>query len=112
MKNNVNTRPSGVVTTRTAFLQRKSKNGSKSFYGFCYFEGNLAKRPFEFPVLLKIHHLWAQGHSIHRINQELDKKKIKSRNGKKWSWAAIRNIVERFEKKILTIKNDQSYEIR
>lgn len=111
-KNKINMRPSGVVTTRTAFLQRKSKNGSKPFYGFCYFEGKLTKHPMEFPVLLIIHRLWVEGRSIHQINLELNKQKIKSREGKIWSWAAIRNIVERFEKKILIIKYSGEYELR
>ncbi|MBL7555254.1 MAG: hypothetical protein JNM24_05470 [Bdellovibrionaceae bacterium] len=43
---------------------------------------------------------------------ELDKHKVKSREGKKWSWAAVRNIVQRFEQKILIIKNGGLYELR
>lgn len=105
-------RPAQVVTTRTAVLQQRAKSGAKPFYGFCYFDGELAKHPLEFPVLLKIHRLWADGRSIHQINQELDKQKIKSREGKRWSWAAIRNIVERFEKKFLSIQKGGKYEIR
>lgn len=112
-KNKINMRPSGVVTTRAAFLQRKSKNGSKPFYyGFCYFEGKLTKHPIEFPVLLIIHRLWAEGKSIHQINLDLNKQKIKSREGKIWSWVAIRNIVQRFEKKILIIKDGGEYDLK
>jgi len=105
-------RPARSVTTRTAVLQQKAKSGARPFYGFCYFEGALAKHPLEFPVLLKIHRLWVEGRTIHQINQELDKHKIKSREGKKWSWAAIRNIVERFEKEILIISKGGKYELR
>lgn len=101
-----------VVTTRTAVLKQKSKSAAKPFYGFCYFEGALTKHPIEFPVLLRIHRLWADGRTIHQINQELDIKKIKSREGKKWSWAAIRNIVERFSKKVLIISKGGTYELR
>ena len=111
-KNKINMRPARNVTTRTAVLQQKAKSGAKPFYGFCYFEGALTKHTIEFPVLLKIHRLWSEGRSIHQINQELDKQKIKSRQGKKWSWAAIRNIVERFEKKILIIQSGGKYEFR
>jgi len=111
-KNKINMRPARTVTTRMAVLQKKAKSGARPFYGFCYFEGALTKHPTEFPVLLKIHRLWAQGRTIHQINQELDKYKIKSREGKKWSWAAIRNIVQRFEQKILIIKNGGRYELR
>ena len=100
------------MTTRPAVLQQKATSGAKPFYGFCYFEGALTKHPLEFPVLLKIHRLWVEGRSIHQINQELDKNKIKSREGKKWSWAAIRIIVQRFEQKILIIKNGGQYELR
>lgn len=105
-------RPAQSVTTRTAVLQQKAKSGARPFYGFCYSEAVLAKHPLEYPVLLKIHRLWAEGYSIHQINRELDKHKIKSREGKKWSWAAIRNIVERFEKEILILSEDGRYEIR
>ena len=96
-------RPARSVTTRAAVLQQKAKSGARPFYGFCYFEGALTKHPTEFPVLLKIHRLWAEGRSIHQI---------KSREGKKWSWAAIRNIVERFEKEILIISKGGKYELR
>jgi hypothetical protein len=105
-------RPARSVTTRTAVLQQKAKSGARPFYGFCYFEGALTKHPTEFPVLLKIHRPWSEERFIHQINQELDKQKIKSRQGKKWSWDAIRNIVERFEKKILIIQNGGKYEPR
>ena len=111
-KHKINIRPPRVVTTRTAVLKQKSTSGAKPFYGFCYFEGALAKHPTEFPVLLKIHRMWTDGLTIHQINQDLDKRKVKSREGKKWSWAAIRNIVQRFEQKILIIKNGGKYELR
>jgi hypothetical protein len=111
-KQKINMRPARSVTTRAAVLQQKAKSGAKPYYGFCYFEGILTKHPIEFPVLLKIHRLWVEGKTIHQINQELDKHKIKSREGKKWSWAAIRNIVQRFEQKILIIKNGGKYELR
>lgn len=101
-----------VVTTRTAVLKQKSKSGAKPFYGFCYFESALAKHPIEFPVLLKIHRMWADGWTIHQITQELNKLKIKSRESKKWSWAATRNIVHRFEQRILNIENGGNYELR
>lgn len=93
-------------------MKQKAKSGAKPYYGFCYLDGKLTKHPLEFPVLLKIHFLWASGKSIHQINQELDKQKTKSHTGKKWSWAAIRNIIHRFERKVLIIKNDREYEIR
>ncbi|MCK6600110.1 MAG: hypothetical protein L6Q37_17230 [Bdellovibrionaceae bacterium] len=111
-KQKINIRPPIVVTTRTAVLKQRSKSGAKPFYGFCYFEGALTKHPIEFPVLLKIHRMWAGGRTIHQINQELDKHKVKSREGKKWSWAAVRNIVQRFEQKILIVKNGGLYELR
>jgi hypothetical protein len=111
-KQKANLRPAKTVTTRVAVLQQKAKSGARPFYGFCYFEGSLTKHPIEFPVLLKIHRLWVEGRSIHQINQELDKQKIKSRNGKKWSWAAVRNIIQRFELKILIIKIGGQYELR
>lgn len=111
-KQKINMRPALSVNTRTAVLKQKAKSGAKPYYGFCYFEGSLTKHPIEFPVLLKIHRLWADGKTIHQINQELDKQKIKSREGKRWSWAAIRNIVERFEKEVLIISKGGKYELR
>lgn len=107
----VNTRPQVVFTTLEA-RRNKCKGGSKPYYGFCYFEGKLTKQPIEFPVLLKIHQLWVQERTVHQINLELNKLKIKSREGKKWSWAAIRNIVNRFKNKIVILKETGEFEIK
>lgn len=110
-RNNVNMRPARVFTTGVA-SRNKGRRSNKPFYGFCYFEGEIIKHPTEFPILQLIHNLWAEGRSIHSINLDLDKRRAKAREGGKWSWAAIRNIVQRFESKEIVIKKGGKYELR
>ena len=72
------------------------KQGALPYYGFCYSEGQIVRDPKEFPVLKLIHRLWQEEKAIHQITQELNRQKIPSRKGRRWSWAAVRNIVRRF----------------
>lgn len=90
----------------------KGSRGRKPFYGFCYFEGEITKHPTEFPILQNIHKMWLEGKSIHSINLDLHKRKIKAREGGKWSWAAIQNIIKRFESKQIVIHHGGKYELR
>lgn len=95
--------------------QRSLKSGKQSalpYYGFCYFEGKIVKDPREFPVLQMIHRYWSQGKTIHQINLELNRAKILSRTGKVWSWAAIQNLVIRFETKKVILHKGGKYEFR
>ncbi|HEY8270425.1 MAG TPA: recombinase family protein [Pseudobdellovibrionaceae bacterium] len=87
------------------------KQSAKPYYGFCYFEGRIVKDPREFPTLAIIHQRWGRGLSAHSIMKELDQKKIRSREGKQWSWAAVNNILKRFETKKIILKG-KSYEFR
>lgn len=94
---------------------RSLKSGKQSalpYYGFCYFEGKIVKDPREFPILQRIHRLWSQGRTIHQINLELNRAKLPSRKGRAWSWAAIQNIVARFENKQVVLLAGGKYEFR
>lgn len=88
------------------------KQGALPYYGFCYFEGQIVKDPREFPILQIIHRQWSQGKSIHQINLELNRANVVSRKGKGWSWAAIQNIVVRFETKKVILSKGGKYEFR
>ena len=88
------------------------KQSARPYYGFCYFEGKIVKDPREFPTLLLIHRYWSRGNSIHQINLELNRAKLLSRSGKVWSWAAIQNIVVRFEKRQVVLSKGGKYEFR
>lgn len=88
------------------------KQGALPYYGFCYFEGQKVKDPREFPILQMIHRQWCQGKSIHQINLELNRAKVLSRKGKTWSWAAIQNIIVRFETKKIILSKGGKYEFR
>lgn len=88
------------------------KQGALPYYGFCYFEGEIIKDPREFPILQIIHRRWSEGKSIHQINLELNRTKVPSRKGRAWSWAAIKNIVSRFETKKLILSKGGKYEFR
>ena len=104
-------RVSGTQATNKRSL-KPGKQGALPYYGFCYLEGQIVKDPREFPTLQTIHRLWNRGKSIHQINQELNREKILSRKGKTWSWAAIQNIVLRFENKQVILSKGGKYEFR
>lgn len=102
----------GTTQATHARPLKSGKQGALPYYGFYYFEGQIVKDPREFPILQIIHRHWSQGKSIHQINLELNRAKVLSRKGKTWSWAAIQNIVVRFEtKKVILIKGGK-YEFR
>ena len=89
---------------------KQGKQGTRPYYGFCYLEGEVVKDPREFKTLMIIHQRWKDGQSIHEIVKELNRKKVPSRKGKCWSWAAVQNIVKRFEQGSLKLKNGGQYE--
>jgi hypothetical protein len=95
---------------------KRGKNGGKQgalpFYGFCYFEGEIVRDPREFPILQLIHRCWKKDQTIHMITQELNRARRPSRTGKKWSWAAVQNIIERFKSKKVILKAGGKYEFR
>ena len=91
---------------------KSGKQSTKPYYGFCYFEGEIVKDPREFSTLQLIHRLWGQGKSIHQINLELNRARISSRTGKEWSWAALQNIVARFENQQIILTKGGKYEFR
>ena len=106
-------KPRAVIAQATHRRSLKSgKQGTLPYYGFCYFEGQIVKDPREFPILQLIHRYWSQGKSIHQINLELNRAKILSRKGKTWSWAALQNIVVRFETKKVILSKGGKYEFR
>lgn len=84
---------------------RRGKQGAKPFYGFCYFEGEIIKNPIEYSNLKMIFSFWREGKSAHQIVNDLNSRGLKSRTGKRWSWAAIKNIVERFESGLVSIED-------
>ncbi len=102
-------RPKQTLPTLMASVYG-GRMGGKPFYGFCYFEGKLTKHPAEFPTLQLIHQQWQKKVSTHYITCELNKRKIKSREGREWSWAAVSGIIKRFENGTLVIK-DGSFQI-
>ena len=88
------------------------KSGAKPYFGFCYFEGQIIKDPREFPTLKLIYRRFEQDRTIHEITTELNREKITSRTGKKWSWAAVQNIVQRFKDKKIILLKGEKYEFR
>ena len=88
------------------------KQGALPFYGFCYFEGQIVRDPREFPTLQTIHNAWKKKLTIHQIANRLIQAGQLSRTGKLWSWAAVRNIVARFEQQIIVLHKGGKYEFR
>ena len=111
LRNRLKLRPQFSQATSVQLL-KPSKQRALSYYGFCYFEGKIIKDPREFPILAIIHKHWSQNKTIHQIDLELNRVRIPSRTGKEWSWAAIRNIVTRFEKKQVILSKKGKYELR
>ncbi|MGZ3747598.1 MAG: recombinase family protein [Pseudobdellovibrionaceae bacterium] len=89
---------------------KRGKQGARPYYGFCYLEGVIVKDPREFPILVIIHERWLSKKSTHEIVKELNRKRIPSRTGKEWSWAAIQNILNRFKEGNLKLSNGGRYE--
>jgi site-specific DNA recombinase len=97
-------------TTQRALTLGRGK--TPLYFGFCYFEGRVTKCPREFPTLLMIHERWRKKLSIQSIANDLNKLKRPTRHGKRWSYAAIKKIVQRFETQILVIQKGGKYEFR
>jgi len=83
---------------------KRGKQGARPYYGFCYFDGEIVKDPREYPTLALIHILWTNKQTIHQIVKELNRRKLKSRTGRKWSWAAVSNIVKRFSSGLVKVE--------
>lgn len=100
--------------SQTTHMRRikRGKQGARPYYGFCYLEGEIVKDPREFPTLVLIHERWVSKKTIHEIVKELNRKAIPSRKGKSWSWAALQNIVARFEDGHLKLSKGGKYEFR
>lgn len=62
------------------------------------FEGQLIKDLKEYPNLQFILSLWKQGLDISSIQRELERKKIKSRMGKTWSYNVLKSLIQRNSK--------------
>lgn len=83
---------------------KRGKQGARPYYGFCYFDGEIVKDPREYPTLVLIHDLWKEGKTIHGIVKELHNRSLTSRTGRRWSWAAVLNIVNRFISGLINIE--------
>lgn len=56
--------------------------------------------------------MWSQGRNAHDITKALSQAKILSRKGKSWSWAAVKNILNRLNDKKIILTKDGNYEFR
>ena len=92
---------------------RKIESGKQSsapYFGFCYFNGRIIPDPREFSTLKLIHRFWKSRKTIHQITLELNKLKLPSRKGKEWSWAAVQNILKRFDEKTVVLHKGGRFE--
>ncbi len=102
LRNGITPRSRLAQATHVRSLE-SGKQFARPCYGFCYFEGKVVKDPKEYPTLKFIHHHWVNGKTIHGISCELNRAKIESRLGTKWSWAAVKKIVDRFKNKTVAL---------
>ncbi len=111
IRNGIELRENIVQATNAKPLKR-GKQGSRPYYGFCYFEGQITKDPREFPTLQLIHRRWSEHKSSHSIALELNRAKLYARNGRAWSRAVVRTIIIRFERKNILLHKGGKYEFR
>ena len=83
---------------------RIRKTKSPPPFGYCYYQGDLVKNPFEYDVLLKIYRQWKQGMGANEITRYLNGKKLKPRKARAWHNKAVKKILARFESKKIVIK--------
>lgn len=100
-------------TSKNSVLRwrNKGKQNAKPPYGFCYFEGQIAKHPKEYPHLLAIIGRWKSGQSLNSIAKWLNGKRVPSPMGKLWSFNSIDNIIKRIKNGHLVQKGEH-YELR
>ena len=89
----------------------KGKQAAAPPYGFCYFQAEIVPHPKEYDTLLLIDKLWQNGINSNAISTELNRRRIPSRMAKQWSWNAVKNIVDRLEKKQIILSGGK-YELR
>ncbi len=83
---------------------RRGKQGARPYYGFCYMDAEIVKDPKEYPTLVLIHDFWKADMTIHQVVKELNSREILSRTGRKWSWAAVQIIINRFKQKLVWLE--------
>ncbi len=100
--------PRGRMTrARDSHSLKSAKPSARLHYGFCYFEGHIVKDPREYPTLKLIHHHWVNGKTVQGIRVELNRAKIPSRSCKRWSWAAVKSVVDRFKDKTVVLQKGE-----
>lgn len=95
----IDLRPQTPVTFER-WRQGRGKTRARPPYGFCYFQGEVIKDPKEYPVLQLILNLKALGESLGGIQRTLEKKKLRSRTGKPWSYNVIKAVASRSYKNL------------
>ena len=79
----------------TRWRQGRGKTKARPPFGLCFFEGQIIKDPREYPTLLLIQNLCKRGATISSIVRELDRRKIRTRMNKPWSYNVIKAIIKR-----------------
>jgi len=96
----------------------RGETKAKPPYGFCYFQGLVVQDPREYPTLLLVQNLVSRGMEVTAIMHELNKRGLKSRMGKEWSYNVVKSIVRRIKEgktdslksecEVLGVKNSNS----
>ena len=103
---------SSIPAPFSSAIRDSAKTNAATYFGFCFFQGQVIPDPKEFVNLQLIHELWKNGTNPNRIADRLNEKKIPPRCAQKWNRNSIVKIINRFENKSVVLKNGGKYELR
>ena len=81
------------------------KGNVRPCFGFCYFQGRVTPDPREYPTLLLIHALRADGANLNRIAGRLNAMNVPARAAAQWNRNSVVNVLGRFEDGRLVLRH-------
>ncbi len=80
-----------------AFLKEQEKIYSRPIFGYTENNGTMEKDPEDEKTLTLMQQLKTRGYSYHKIAEELNARKLRTKRGGKWYANTIRRILQRWE---------------
>jgi hypothetical protein len=73
--------------------------GGRTPFGFDYIDSRLVENPRELHAIQKLIELWNAGNGPSAVAAEMNRLKLKTRNGKRWDHSVVSDIVVRAQNK-------------
>jgi hypothetical protein len=73
--------------------------GGRAPFGFDYIDSRLVENPRELHAIQKLIELWNAGNGPTAVATEMNRLKLKTRNGKRWDHSVVSAIVVRAQEK-------------